>query len=397
MVGCNYPRESELIERAVKKGVWNDGNRGNTEKLQMRLFRLCAACFLLATLTGACATPARSKPEMAAQKEKPWFGVHLYMSGRNVLPDLKRTITEWLAPNGVNVLILEVNYMFAFQSRPELSRSDDAITKEDARELSALCRSLGIKLIPQFNCLGHQSWGNKGGTFPLLAKYPELDETPWIPHTNEGIYCRSWCPLEPKVNELVFPLIDELIDAFQPEAFHVGMDEVFLIADSKCPRCGGKNPAEVFANAVNDLHRHIVGEKKLTMFMWGDRLIDMAAMDYGMFESSRNGTAAAIDMIPKDIIVCDWHYGRRPEYPSVTLFQEKGFRVWPASWNTEKASLALLKYARKTATPKMIGHLCTTWCSIPDFAKGLQEKNGDPRKKDPFAAFLACARMMKQR
>ena len=36
--------------------------------------------------------------------------------------------------------------------------------------------------------------------------------------------------MNPKTNEIVFALIDELIDAFQAKAFHVGMDEVFLFA-----------------------------------------------------------------------------------------------------------------------------------------------------------------------
>ena len=33
-----------------------------------------------------------------------------------------------------------------------------------------------IRLIPQFQCLGHQSW--ERWTFSLLTKHPEFDETP---------------------------------------------------------------------------------------------------------------------------------------------------------------------------------------------------------------------------
>ena len=69
-------------------------------------------------------------------------------------------------------------------------------------------------------------------------------------------------------------MMDELIDAFEADAFHVGMDEVLVIASKQCPRCNDKTPAEAFAKAVNDYHRHLVEEKKVTMLMWGDRLID---------------------------------------------------------------------------------------------------------------------------
>jgi len=361
----------------------------------MKSCKLVVAATLLAALALSCATRETARPQGKAEGMR-WFGVHLFIGDREAIPSLKRIIDESLAPSGVNVLVLEVNYHFAFQSHPELAMGSAPLRKGDAQELAALCRGKGIRLIPEFNCLGHQSWGNKGGTFSLLTKYPELDETPHIPSSNEGIYCRSWCPLHPKVNEIVFALVDELIDAFQADAFHVGMDEVFLIADNQCPRCKGKDPAELFAKAVNDFHKHLVEEKKLTMLMWGDRLLDQASMKYNMYESSRNGTAPAIDLIPKDIVICDWHYGKRPEYASVRYFQKKGFRVWPSSWNREDAALALLNYARATATPRMIGHLCTTWSSVPDFAQAaLNEGDVSKLSRDVLGAakaFGACAR-----
>jgi hypothetical protein len=217
--------------------------------------------------------------------------------------------------------------------------------------------------------LGHQSWAKT--TFPLLTKYPEFDETPLIPKDNPGIYCRSWCPLHPRVNEVVFALMDELIDAFRADAFHVGMDEVFLIGSEQCPRCKGNDPAKLFAKAVNDYHRHLVGEKNLTMLMWGDRLLDDQVMNYGEWESSRNATAAAIDLIPKDIVLCDWHYGLRGDYPSVPYFQEKGFYVWPASWRNAQAAVALLEYAQNASSDRVIGHLCTTWVGSENLAHAL--------------------------
>jgi len=321
--------------------------------------------FLLAMLVLAgCVTQGVDRAEPA------WRGLHLFAPERSGLPLVERAVAEVWAPMGINVLVLEVNYRFAFKSHPELiSNGAEALTVEDARRLASVCRANGVRLIPQFNCLGHQSWGTNGGTLPLLAKYPEFDETPWVPASNEGIYCRSWCPLHPDVNKVVFELIDELIAAFEPDAFHAGMDEVFLIGDDKCPRCSGKNPAELFAKAVNDLHKHITEEKGLPMLIWADRLLDMKSMDYNMWESSKNGTAPAIDLIPKDVILCDWHYGKRPEYPSVPYFASKGFRVWPAGWNNPEATLAFIRYSRAHGGNRVLGHLFTTWASAPAFAE----------------------------
>ena len=158
-------------------------------------------------------------------------------------------------------------------------------------------------------CLGHQSWAEN--TFPLLTKYPELDLTPGAFPNNKGIYCREWDPMNPKTNEIVFALIDELIDAFEAKAFHVGMDEVFLLKSEHAPSTKDLDPADVFAKVVNDLHGHIVKKRGLTMLMWADRLIDGEQFDMGEWEASKVGTAPAVDKIPKDIILCPWHYELR--------------------------------------------------------------------------------------
>jgi len=274
---------------------------------------------------------------------------------------LTKVVSE-LADLGINVIIAEINYGYEYKSHPELQAANPS-KKEQIKRLVAECRKHHIRLIPQFQCLGHQSW--RQHTFALLVKYPQFDETLGQYPNNEGIYCRSWCPLHPQVNSIVFDLMDELIDACQADAFHVGMDEVFLIGEDGCPRCKGKDKAELFAKAVTDYHKHLVEKRKLQMLMWGDRLIDAGKINYGKWEASANGTAGAIDLIAKDIIICDWHYNVRDTYESIPLFLEKGFRVWPASWRKLEATKALVKYSQSLNNTKMLGHLNTTWSAVP--------------------------------
>ena len=117
------------------------------------------------------------------------------------------------------------------------------------------------------------------------------------------------------------------------------------------------------------------------MLMWGDRLLDGKTTHYGKWEVERNGTAPAIDRIPKDIILCDWHYELREHYPSVPFFQEKGFRVWPSSWNNPKAALAFLEDARRVNKGLVIGHMGTTWIGAAAFCKALLESASRPRRR----------------
>lgn len=284
-------------------------------------------------------------------------GVHLLVNTDDELTTL-RTRLPALAAAGVNAVIVEVGYNFAYQSHPELAAKQGS-TRAGARLLAAEARRVGIRLIPELDCVGHQSWA--ATTFALLTKYPEFDETPGQYPANKDIYCRSWCPQHPGVYPIIFDLIDELVEAFEADAFHVGMDEVFLIASEFCPRCQGGNPAELFAHAVKTLHGHVVGQRRLEMLMWGDRLLDADLMKGGEWEYARNGTAGAVDLIPKDIVVCDWHYEKQAAYPSVPFLLGKGFRVWPASWQPLDAAKAFSDFCREQRDPRLVGFLTTVW------------------------------------
>jgi hypothetical protein len=289
-----------------------------------------------------------------------WRGVHLLVRNDVQVEALAAELPR-LAGLGVNVIVLEVDYNFQFRSHPEIAPAQ-GISAPRARALAQAARQQGLRLIPQLNCLGHQSWAKT--TDRLLEKHPEFDETPGQFPDNQGIYCRSWCPQNAEVNAVVFALIDELCQAFEADAFHVGMDEVFLIAAEYCPRCRGGDPAKLFAKAVNDLHSHIVAERKLDMLMWGDRLLDSKALGYSEWEAARNGTHPALDLIPADIIICDWHYGKQAAYPSVPLLLQKGFRVWPSGWQPLEATKAFSAFARQQNDKHLLGYLCTTWGKV---------------------------------
>ena len=319
--------------------------------------------------------------------DHPWRALHVIgYTNDSSLDRLAKQLPQ-LAKMGINCLIVEMDYAFAYESHPELRQGDSPITKAGARDFKRACEKNEIELVPQFQCLGHQSW--KEHTGPLLTKYPELDLTPGAFPDNKGVYCREWDPLNPKTNEIVFPLIDELIDAFDAKAFHVGMDEVFLLASDKAPSTKGHDPADVFAKAVNDLHDHIVSKRGLTMLMWADRLIDGTRYNMGEWEASKVGTAAAVDKIPKDIILCPWHYELREHYESLPMFMDKGFRILPASWKKTDATLALIRDAQAHQQDGLlVGHIFTTWsqrrgnwAEFEPLTKGLELLNSNPNAK----------------
>ena len=190
----------------------------------------------------------------AAAQPFPVRGIHLAAPQPEEIPLAERFIKDALPKEGVNLLVLEINYHYQFRKHPEVVDSG-ALSADDLKRLAAAARTAGVRLIPMINLLGHQSWART--TFGLLRGHPEFDETPGKYPANEGIYCRSYCPLHPEIHGVIFDLMDELLEVTGADAFHVGMDEVFLLGEDDCARCKGKNKAELLAGEIRALRDHL--------------------------------------------------------------------------------------------------------------------------------------------
>ena len=306
-------------------------------------------------LLAGCATVVKTRPSQVPRSGA-WRGVHLWVDRDSRAQELIRTLPA-LAAAGVNTVVIEVNYSFEFHSHPEL-RQKNFIRAKTAHALATAAKRSGIRLIPQFNCLGHQSFGGK--LEPLLKRYPEFSESSLLTLTDTNIYCREWCPQAPNLNEIIFSLLDEMVDGFEADAIHVGLDEVYLLGASDCPRCAGKNPGELFAAQVNALHTHLVRQKKLQMLMWADRVIGTKFQGWSKYDNLHNDTSSCVDLIPRDIVMCDWHYEWKRTYPSIAYLAAKGFPVWPSGFLPLKAAQQLSEFSLTQRT-NVVGYLATTW------------------------------------
>ncbi len=316
---------------------------------------------LMATLPLGAATPLDQK--------FPVRGLCIAAPGSAQVDRFVEFIQKDLAARKVNTLILRVDFNYQYQSHPEL-RDDRALSTAEVKKLVGACRQNGIRLIPQINLLGHQSWATRTGN--LLRLYPDFDETPWVRMPEkyawpnpDRLYCKSYCSLHPKVHEIVFALVDELCDAFQADAFHAGLDEVFYLGEDKCPRCSGKEKARLFAGEVRQIRNHLASKGRI-LWMWGDRLLDGTSTGLGEWEASINDTHPAIDLIPKDVVICDWHYERA--VPTAAYFAMKGFSVVTCPWKNPRSATRqvqdLLRF-REQSPPQLkerfLGIVQTVW------------------------------------
>jgi N-acetyl-beta-hexosaminidase len=303
------------------------------------------------------------------------------------LKDFIKFVEQELVPRKVNTLILRVDFNYQFKNYPKL-RDSSALSEAEVRKLVSACKKGNIRIIPQINLLGHQSWAGKTGN--LLRVYPEFDETPYIKMPKnyvwpnpDGLYCKSYCPLHPGVHKVVFDLVDEICNIFNADAFHAGMDEVFYIGHDSCSRCAGRDKAELFSGEVWAIRNHLQ-QKGRQLWIWGDRLIDGKTTGMGIWEASYNNTYRAVDMIPKDVVICDWHYERADQTP--VYFAMKGLTVVTCPWRMPDVAVTqaedMVKF-RQHATPEMkeryAGMVQTTWSPASDFLKKFYDESNTSR------------------
>ena len=350
-----------------------------------------------AVMAASALWPFRTYAGDALDKVMPVRGFCIAAPRPKELDRFVQFIDKELAPRGVNTLVLRVDYNYQFESQPDL-RDRDSLSRADVKKLVAVCRQDHIHLIPQINLLGHQSFGKTLGS--LLAHHPEFDETPWVTMPEhykwpnaDRLYCKSYCPLHPKVHEVVFAVMDELCEVFETDAFHAGMDEVFYIGETNCPRCGGKDRAELFAGEVTALRDHL-REKGRRLWIWSDRLLDAKTSGLGEWEASAVGTARAIDLIPKDVMLCAWHYEQ--DVPVAPYFAMKGFHVVTCPWKSSK--LAVLQADDmaqwRSRSPKELkerfdGVMQTVWSGVGSFLdKDYQSEPGATNSWNCFTAMF---------
>ena len=252
-------------------------------------------------------------------------GVHLFLPAPDQMDFAKRLIKYLLSPMGYNHIIMEIAGAMRFESHPEINEAfleanrrsqagqwpafphgsvggRQVVEKDDIRDLCDYARTFGIEIIPEIQSLGHVQFITQA--HPEIAERPE--NAPVYEATDERLadvppnafYAHCYCPSNPASYEILFDLIDEILEVFRPKTYvHMGHDEVYQIG--VCPICRQRDPAELFAEDVICIHDYLA-EKGLKMMIWSDMLQPV----------TKYKTPPAISMIPQDIVMLDfiWYF-----------------------------------------------------------------------------------------
>lgn len=325
-------------------------------------------------------------------------GVHLYMPGREQIPFFKRLVA-WLARMKYNALFLEIGGGMEFERHPAINETWEKfgemvagfpggqrgvqasqpyvkssvhielgqggwLRKEEVADLVAWGREHYVEIIPEVCTLSH--------SYYLCMAYPEVAER------EDDPYPDTYCPSNPRTYEILFDVLEEVIEVFEPRLVHIGHDEVVHLGH--CPRCKGKSGAELLAGDVARIHAFLA-ERGVRTGMWGDKLLPLAtggrfgggmAMDgsnsYWGRANSVPATYQALEEIPRDVLISNWYWSIDPEASSV--FMRKGFEVVLGNFGGNFAAQKFDRWQEYGGAEKVLGAEVSTWCEVSEFAFG---------------------------
>ncbi len=115
-------------------------------------------------------------------------------------------------------------------------------TREQVKELVAYCVGLGVEIVPEIDIPGHVT--------AILAAYPRLSckETKVEVATKAGIFPDILCPGKEETFTFLETLLDDLLELFPGNYFHIGGDETPKQQWKTCPHCQKRMEEEHLEN-----------------------------------------------------------------------------------------------------------------------------------------------------
>ncbi len=205
-------------------------------------------------------------------------------------------------------------------------------------------------------------------TFINFVKYVKEKELEFIPYvqflTHQEMFFQNrhpelmfnrltYDPRKEEVYTFVFNVLDELIELTQPKAINIGHDEVigWNVDEAKKLLAPGEQmlSADLFYMDVMRIYQYL-RKRKIDVWMCGDMLIstdEFPTMLAVHLHGGKPGYGRTLrQKIPKDIVICDWHYfDKQEEFPTIDTFRREGFRVIGVTWKPNATTRNFSKYA----------------------------------------------------
>lgn len=267
-------------------------------------------------------------------------------------------IIRQLAFYKINLYQPYIEDMFRFDADPRIGKERGAITKTEMARMAREARKNHVVLQPVLECLGHQ---DRLLSLPENRKFAEIqdpEKDPW-----------SFSPVSEEAFQFVAALIDEMAAATSSPFFHIGGDESWDVgkgtSKKQVEKLGiGRVHAEYFAR----LNTHITEKHGRRMMLYADMI---------------NRHPEAMEYLPRDCILVDWHYSTKSDFATVGKLKKAGFEnvftspgIW--SWANyypchRRGMINVAKAAEVAREENLEGCITSSWGDRG--AENLRENN----------------------
>ncbi len=320
-------------------------------------------------------------------------GFHFGLPPREEIPFLKNLLKTILIPYHYNQLIMEFAGGMRFLSHPEISEAwlegnrksrageiptfphgsmnsgGELLEQEEVREFCDYARELGFELIPEVQSFGHVQY--------ITYAHPDIAETDEsvterqmdTRNTDQPpstYYHHSYCPQNPKSYEIIYDLIDEIVDVVRPPRFvHMGHDEIYQMG--LCPKCKDVPHDQLYEMHVTALHSYLA-KKGLRMMLWADMLQP----------TERYKSWPAIERLPRDIVLLDFIWYFHFDLDMEDHLLPYGYDVMMGNLYSSHYPRYESRAAKGTGSSpgesRMIGGQVSTWCRMDEYTLAKKGK-----------------------
>lgn len=268
----------------------------------------------------------------------------LFFTGKDGRDAQTKMLRDVLGLLKVNTLLYHCSFI-DWQSHPELHSEKYGMDKEDARAVAEEARRQHIQTIPYIPLFGLEEWLHNAGLPAEVRKDASLKD-----------------PASEKVRAVCMDVLNEAIELFHPRFFHIGHDEL-------------STATEPLLENITYYHDYLTTEGIQTM-VWSDLLLGPHEGPDATNASSPQEAAQRRSSLPKDVIVCDWHYAPAESNPSLKIFCDAGFDTVACPWYQPRNILNLARAVSslREVTTKTLGLIDTTWAGWNFNGEGV-EKN----------------------
>jgi len=229
----------------------------------------------------------------------------------------------------------------------------DILTKDEVRKVVAYCRSRGLIVYPEVPLMSHCDY--------ICLAHPEIAER------QEDPYPDSYCPNHPDTYKIVFDILEEILEVFEPKVVNIGHDEMYSIG--VCERCKDTEPYELYVRDITKIHDWLA-ERGIRTMMWGEKLLPVitkAGKHYGGAGGRRISGKKEYepvpllfycqDQLPRDIIMLHWYapFGIQYDY----VYHTHGYTALFGNM-----SVSSIEEWRRRRNLGIKGGACSNWGSF---------------------------------